>query len=698
MTSRPGMLVPGERHHSDMILRFLIAAVLTGATVASAQDGPTLYFGADLSYANEMEDCGGEYREDGQPRDPFELFAERGANLVRVRLWHNPTWTAYSTLDDVRRTKQRTKAAGMQTLLDFHYSDDWADPSKQVIPAAWQGLPFDTVRDSLYRYTHDVLNALHVEGLLPEMVQLGNEINPGLLLPHGSTSNWTQLGALLNEAIRAVRKVESSSGQPIKVMLHVAQPEHVHPWIADAVNEGGVTDFDVIGLSYYKNWSHVPLNQLADYVSRLATAFGREVIVVETAYPWTLAGIDGANNILGSEALESGYPATPDGQNRYLMDLNQAVLDGGGNGIVYWEPAWVSTACSTRWGQGSHWENATFFDFNNENEVLPAIDYMTAAYTPPRTVPVTLRVNMAGRSISNGVFVAGDMSYDTSGDWQMRPMIDQGDDWFATTIELHPHTAYRFSFFNGTSFEQNQEPLSVACAGDSGDNRLISIPENGGTYEFDFGTCDDLVDVTVQVDMTGVNTSAGIYMAGDLTKNAADQWTFRQMQPAGSNIFATTVKLVRGGRYPFAFYTGTTWSSDEKESVPHLCATAWGTHRTFEVPAETRAMRFRYGSCVVTDATDVAPRENGGGMGLLLPHYPNPASGKMTFAYDLPRPMYVRLSVFDLLGREVAVVEEGRRLAARYQVDYDSRALPRGVYVYRLVTDQSAQTRSMVIL
>lgn len=682
----------------EMIKRFLIASLLAGPHLAAAQEAPTLYFGADLSYVNEMEDCGAEYRENALLRDPFELFAERGANLVRVRLWHNPTWTAYSTLDDVRKTIQRTKTAGMQTLLDFHYSDDWADPSKQFVPAAWQGLTFDTLKDSLYRYTHEVLTRLHGEDLLPEMVQLGNEINPGLLLPHGSTSNWAQLGALLNEAIRAVRDVESASGWPIKVMLHVAQPEHVHEWISSAINDGEISDFDAVGLSYYKNWSHVPLNQLADYVSRLATAFGREVIVVETAYPWTLAGKDGANNILGSNALEIGYPATPEAQDLYMVDLTQAIFNGGGNGIVYWEPAWVSTPCSTRWGQGSHWENATFFDFNNTNEVLPAIDYMTATYAPPRTVPVTLRVNMAGRDTSRGVFVAGDMTYDTSGDWQMLSMIDEGDAWYASTVDLHPQTAYRFSFYNGSSFAQNQEPLSVACAGDSGDNRLISIPENGGSYDYNFGTCDDLVDVTVQVDMTGVNTSAGVYIAGDLTKNAAAQWTFRQLQPAGGDLFTTSFRLVRGGRYPFAFYTGTAWSNDEKESVPHQCATAWGTHRTLEVPDDRRAMRFRYGSCVVTDATSVEPREGGEGMGILLPHYPNPVGGQMTFAYDLPRPSYVRLSVFDLLGREVAIVDEGQRLAAKHEVDYDARLLPRGVYVYRLVTDDSAQTRSMIVL
>jgi arabinogalactan endo-1,4-beta-galactosidase len=294
-----------------------------------------VYFGADLSYVNEMEDCGGVYRENGQPRDPFDLFAERGTNLARVRLWHDAGWTAYSDFADARETIRRAKAAGMGVLLDFHYSDDWADPGRQEVPAAWTGLDVATLQDSLYQYTFDVLSALAAEDLLPEMVQVGNEINPGFLLPSGSTGDWAQLGGLLNAAIRAVRDVEAQADHPVKVMLHVAQPENVHAWIADALNEGGVTDFDVIGLSYYKNWSYIPLDHLPDYIDRLVTAYGREVVVVETAYVWTLGGNDGANNILGgTDALEPGYAATPEDQRRYLVDLTQAVLDGGGSGIV----------------------------------------------------------------------------------------------------------------------------------------------------------------------------------------------------------------------------------------------------------------------------------------------------------------------------------------------------------------------------
>ena len=683
-----------------MTHRLIFLLLFACCDIAFGQVGPNLYFGADLSYVNEMEDCGGVYRVQGQPTDPFALFADSGTNLVRARLWHSPSWTTYSTLGDVRKTIQRTKAAGMITLLDFHYSDDWADPGKQVVPAAWEGLSFEVLKDSVYRYTFDVLLTLEADGLVPEMVQIGNEINPGFLLPHGSKSDWTKLGVLLNEGIRAVRDVETASGQTIKIMLHVAQPENVHGWIASAINAGNVTDFDIIGLSYYKNWSDVPLNQLADYVSRLVTSFGREVIVVETAYPWTLAGKDGANNILSGAALEAGYPASPDGQRRYVADLNQAILNGGGNGMVYWEPAWISTGCSTRWGQGSHWENATFFDFNDANELLPAISFMTDAYAPPRTAPVTVRVNMAGHDTASGVFLAGDMTYDASGDWQMKSMAYDGDDWWSTSVDLHPHTAYRFSFYNGRSFAQDGESAPVNCAGDGGQNRLISVTDEGGVYEFVFGTCtqEERVNVTIQVDMTAVTAPSGAYVAGDLTRNTAGQWTFKKLDSLGGSLYDSTFDLVRGGRYPFAFYTGTTWNENEKESLPHQCATAWGTHRTLDVPQEDFAARFRYRDCSVAITTGVAPEAPSDGMGKLLPHYPNPVTGTMTFSYDLAEQTFITLSVYDLLGREVAVVEEGLRYATRHEVDYDATFLPRGVYVYRLAAGAFLQSRSMVVL
>src|SRR5690349_5799680 len=157
---------------------FALVAGLAAASVAQAQSQPTsLYLGADLSYVNEVEDCGAVFRKDGKPVDPFKLFGAEGANIVRVRIWNDAEWTRYSNLADVKKTIARSRAAGMQVLLDFHYSDDWADGEKQIIPKAWVGLTTEQQAKALYDYTTEILTALDRDGLMPEMVQVGNETN-----------------------------------------------------------------------------------------------------------------------------------------------------------------------------------------------------------------------------------------------------------------------------------------------------------------------------------------------------------------------------------------------------------------------------------------------------------------------------------------------------------------------------------------
>ena len=354
----------------------LLMLLCAGGCAATPSTGrPEFYRGADLSYVNEMEDCGAVFRKDGQAVDPFRLFASEGANLVRVRIWNDAEWTRYSGLADVRKTIARAKAAGMQVLLDFHYSDDWADGEKQIVPRAWAGLDTDAQAKALYAYTREVLGALDRDGLMPEMVQVGNETNSELAgSKKGDPINWARNAALFNAGIRAVRDAGSESAITPKVMLHIAQPENVEPWF-DAARAAGVTDFDVIGISYYRKWSSMDVAGLGDVIGRVKDRFGADVIVVETAYPFTNDNADKAPNLLGPDTLVDGYPATPDGQLRYLVDLAQAVVDHGGVGLVYWEPAWVSTGCSTRWGQGSNWDNATFFDFSKGNEALPAFRF-----------------------------------------------------------------------------------------------------------------------------------------------------------------------------------------------------------------------------------------------------------------------------------------------------------------------------------
>lgn len=356
-------------------------ALLFTLNYLSAQ---SFFFGADLSYVNEMEDCGVVYKEQGVAKDPYQMFADDQCNLVRLRLWHTPAWydtlnagKRYSDFQDVRKSIMRAKAAGMKVLLDFHLSDTWADPNKQLVPAAWLGVVdnLPLLKDSLYNYISGTLLSLNNENLLPDMVQIGNETNKGILLSPaadagGWTLDWNRNSQLFKRAIEAVRDVESTTGKTVKVSLHIAGPADAG-WLMQGFWNNGVTDFDVIGLSYYWAW-HKPttIADAGNVIAQLRQQYpGKDVMIFETGYIWTTQNNDNAANII--TAVHPDYaPASPENQQKWLVDLTQEVINKGGKGVIYWEPAWVSSLCWTPWGQGSHQEHATYFDFSNN--VLPA--------------------------------------------------------------------------------------------------------------------------------------------------------------------------------------------------------------------------------------------------------------------------------------------------------------------------------------
>ena len=351
---------------------------------ASQEERSAYLLGADLSYINELEDCGGKFFKDLQPRDPFTLFSDEGSKIVRLRLWHSPDWTKYGTLDDVKKSIRRAKGNEMAILLDFHYSDNWADPAHQIIPAAWAGITNTQVLgDSLYNYTYSVLQELYSENLSPKYVQIGNEINTEILMEKPTAENgpmnWERNAALLKRGLQAVKDFNEAKGLNIQRMLHVAQPDEAKEWFANAA-EQNLKDFEWIGLSYYPNWSEFDLNQLSETISFLKSTYQKELMVVETGYPYTFKNFDGANNVLGESSDLAGYPVSNEGQLSFMIDLTSSVIKGGGKGVIYWEAAWISTPCQTLWGTGSHWENAAFFDAARGNEALPVFDFFSHNY------------------------------------------------------------------------------------------------------------------------------------------------------------------------------------------------------------------------------------------------------------------------------------------------------------------------------
>jgi arabinogalactan endo-1,4-beta-galactosidase len=345
--------------------------------------------GADLSYINQIEANGGIYKDSAKVKDPFLIFASHGANTVRVRLWHNPEWMKaftggkmYNNLTDAEKTIRRAKQAGMAVNLDIHYSDEWADPQKQYIPKAWEGLSLAVLSDSVYKYTLNVLQYLEAKNLTPEMVQIGNENNTGMLWPVGKVENenWAAFGTLLKSGIKAVRDFSANSAIKPKIILHVAQLQNAEWWANGVYNKAGVKDFDIIGLSHYAKWSTISSGtEIERIIRQLKMLYAKDVMIVEVAYPWTSQNADNYGNIISGSDSVSGYAITPEGQKKYMIDLTQHIMNAGGKGIMYWEPAWITSGMVEQWGTGSAWDNCTFFDF--QGNALPVFDHYNNEYT-----------------------------------------------------------------------------------------------------------------------------------------------------------------------------------------------------------------------------------------------------------------------------------------------------------------------------
>lgn len=300
--------------------------------------------GADVSSLISLEESGVVfYGFDGKEQDIFKTLKEAGVNYVRVRVWNNPydaQGNGYgggnNDIDKAVEIGRRATAAGMKLLVDFHYSDFWADPNKQDAPKAWADYTVDEKLQAVYDYTYECMDILvNKNGVDVGMVQLGNEINNGLC---GET-DWSARCGIVQSGIDAVRAVDGS----ILTAIHFTNPEEgMYAKYASIFDRYGV-DYDVFASSYYSFW-HGDLENLTHQLSAVASAYDKKVMVVENSYAYNLVDSDGQGNTVGSEAdLTQGYPASVQGQARMVRDVMAAVAAVGENGIgyFYWEPAWI---------------------------------------------------------------------------------------------------------------------------------------------------------------------------------------------------------------------------------------------------------------------------------------------------------------------------------------------------------------------
>ncbi|MFL6122175.1 arabinogalactan endo-beta-1,4-galactanase [Actinophytocola sp.] len=340
----------------------LPATLLAPPTAAAASLG---MLGADVSSLQRALDLGARYYDaNGTARDPLDILKGAGVNYVRLRIWHNPR-SGYNNKDKVLRYARAVKAKGLKLLVDFHYSDTWADPGTQTKPAAWSGHGIGQLRTDVYDYTYDVCDSLKAQGTAPDSVQIGNEINTGMLWDDGKVvnNNFTNLGLLLKAGYNATKACDSGT----QVIIHTADADSDANarWFYDGIRAQGV-QWDITGLSYYCYW-HGTMSTMAGVVSDMRSRYGKPVILAETAYPYTTANDDGTANAISSAQPCSGYPATPAGQAANFTAVQNTARDAGAIGIFYWEPTWYAVA-GNGWdpadinNSGDGWENQAVFD------------------------------------------------------------------------------------------------------------------------------------------------------------------------------------------------------------------------------------------------------------------------------------------------------------------------------------------------
>jgi arabinogalactan endo-1,4-beta-galactosidase len=333
------------------------------ATSSSSPPPPpvAMLLGADVSALARIEQAGGVFRDGGQAADAITILRTHGSNIFRLRLFVNPNDSdvQVNDLDYTVGMAGRVKAAGARLLLDIHYSDTWADPGRQTTPTAWATLPFDSLRQEVERYTDSVVTRLAQAGALPDIVQIGNEIDDGMLWPLGqlyvaggdTLAEWTRFTDLLKAGIAGVRDALAPNDS-VRIMLHYSQGGSTGgaQWFFDHVAAYGVP-YDLIGLSYYP-WWHGTLADLSGTLQATALRYGKDVMVVETSYPWRAGGWE----TMVTNAGAMTWAVSPQGQAQFVRDLIAAVAatpGGHGAGVVWWYPEAIQVPGLFVWGGGS---------------------------------------------------------------------------------------------------------------------------------------------------------------------------------------------------------------------------------------------------------------------------------------------------------------------------------------------------------
>lgn len=354
----------------DTMQTSLLILILLFNLAFTQRSGASDYaIGVDVSWLKQAEDKGLILKDTEKQTPGLQIFKDHGYNWVRLRLFHTPA-DLPNNLEYTVASAQQAKNLGFKFLLDFHYSDTWADPGKQFAPKAWEGKSHTELVQAVFEYTRDTIAAFREAGAMPDMVQIGNEVINGMPWPDGKLpEGWNNFAELLKAGVDGMDAGRSSASRPL-VMIHIdrgADLRRTKEFFDQLLSYR--LPFDVIGQSYYP-WSHGTLLDLRENLIFMANTYQKDIMIVETAYPWKPTEY---RNAAGP------FPETPEGQREYMEEVNQLVLstpNNRGKGIFWWEPVWPGA------GNG----HGMFDEQGNALSVVSVFDKFTKGKRP-RTHP-----------------------------------------------------------------------------------------------------------------------------------------------------------------------------------------------------------------------------------------------------------------------------------------------------------------------
>ena len=537
------------------------------------------YRGMDVSAVLALENSGVKYYNlDGEEQDVFMTLAQAGVNYIRLRVWNDPydkNGNGYGGGNNDVATAitlgQRATQYGMKVCIDFHYSDFWADPKKQFVPKAWEGMDIEEKSDALYNFTLESLTQILDAGVDVGMVQVGNEINNGMC---GET-DAANVRKLLASGSKAVREAASTSGKDILVAVHYTDIEDMKK--LDTLLTGlqvKEIDYDIVGLSFYPYW-HGTMEDLKNAITHVRDTYGKKVYVAENAYCYTSEDGDGSvNSIKGTDDLAEGYSASVQGQANEVRDVFAAASEAGAEGVFYWEGTWIPVgpadadnfAIWEKYGSGwassyasdydpkdagqyyggSSWDNQAMFDFTGHPLAsLNVFRYLKYGATAPLAVdtipevkvscnigaeaglPETVNVIYNDRSEKqvpvtwNADDVAA-IDTENGGEFTITGSLDDGTEVTATV------TVERVNYVQNPSFEDDDTSMwAVTYSGetDPTDYQVKAADAHSGEVAFHFWSGDSDMDFSIEQNFTdlepGTYELSAFSQGGDLSADAS---------------------------------------------------------------------------------------------------------------------------------------------------------------------------------